>query len=220
MRFIHASIVFGFLHSAAAVAPHSCALNDLQTIANYDVSALTYPLSGSCIESMITTLEIGTSVHCGPCDQDNLSGDACEFCYARSAIAAVSGEALPLMITDSSCTSVEMTLIVTQPCWITGSSLSSCPVSVSNSNTQLSVSETCVSCAKRAFDNHTKDCETPCGKDMTDPDNIALCQSCTQAQYLSAATYCLTTKTSSAFASFGGLMISSLLMVVMIVFGH
>jgi len=228
MRFIHASIFLGLLDSGTAITP--CYVYDLQTIANYDVSSISsYPISGTCIETLTSTLKAAT-LGCVTCTSDDLSSDACKFCYAKSATLVVSIQAVPLMITNATCTSAEMALVASEPCWNTATSFSVCPVSSTSTSSELSVSETCASCAREAFANHADDCKINCGGDMDVVANKDLCEHCSQAQYLSAASYCLTvgsstttsaptTQASSAFASVGGLMMSSLLMAVLIVSG-
>ena len=185
---------------------------------------------------------------CEACTNESLSTEACKLCYAKSASYAVAYWAYRLQITNSTCTSMEFIGIVYEDCWSTATSLSECPVSVSN--VEYDVSETCASCARQAFVDHADDCKTPCSKDMNDEANVAFCKSCSQAQYLAAATYCLTvssdttststtttsttttstttssttstsapiTEASSADASFGRPM-SYILMVVMVVYG-
>jgi hypothetical protein len=189
----------------------------LQAIANYHVPTISeYPIPGDCIEALNTTLLNFVSANCQACMEYYLSSDACKFCYAQSATMAVAAAASALTITNSPCTSAEMAVISTDPCWTTASSLGDCPVSVS------SVRETCLSCARKAFMDRAGDCTTLCDKAAEDdPDKVsyALCNACSQAQHLASATYCLTVSSTETSSSFGGPIISPLLMVVTIVFG-
>lgn len=208
MRFTHASIVLGFFDSSTA-SPY-CTIADLQNVANLNVSAVaSFPIAGDCMTALNGTMQVGIS-SCTSCTAYNLTSDGCRFCYSLGAISAVAREAGLLLISNSSCTSADMVKIANDSCLATPGSLSSCS-SISG------LSAGCIPCATESIKNHAGDCTSACLN--VNENNHTRCYECSQAQYLSAATYCLTVTTSSAFASFGGLMISSLLMVVMIVFG-
>ena len=209
-----------------------CTEDNLKTIADIDVSEVSsYPISGDCIASLTATMRLKTDSFCAECTEFNPSDDACKLCFASGAFYALSVPASDLKITDSVCTSSEMLMIMTQPCWSSARWLGSCPEPVTSDSLEASVSETCSSCVQKAFADHANDCKTPCdkaAKDSTDTESYNLCVSCSEAQYLSAATYCLTVSsgsstttapTSSAFASVGGVMMASLLLVGMIVSG-
>ena len=191
MKFLHASVLFCF--AGTSTASVQCTNDDLKTIAELQVSDVTsYPIAGDCISNLNSTMAWISGAICEACTNESLSTEACKLCYARSASYAVGFWAYPnsLQITNSTCTSMEFIGIYLENCWSTATSLSECPVSVSN--VEYSVSETCASCAQKAFVDHADDCKTPCSKDMNDGANKAFCKSCSQAQYLVSATYCLT----------------------------
>jgi hypothetical protein len=112
-----------------------------------------------------------------------------------------------------------MKKIASDSCLATPSSLSSC--------SRISgLSAGCIPCATESIENHAGDCTSACLN--VNENNHTRCYECSQAQYLSAATHCLTVSsgsstttapTSSAFASVGGVMMASLLLVGMIVSG-
>lgn len=200
MRFIHAPILLVFLD--ATEAAFQCTAKELKTIADLDVSKVTsYPIPGDCITKLNADMIFHADSNCDTCTSANLSSEACKVCYAHSATLAVASQATSLLITESTCASMEMAVVSTESCWGTATSLSSCPDSVTNEYPHLSVSEACSSCVGKAFTDNANDCNTPCGKDMANADNKSTCKSCRQAQYLSAAAYCLTVGSTTSAAT-------------------
>ena len=201
MRFLHASVCSIFW--VCAEASSQCSETDFETIAKLAVSSVTsYPIPGDCITQLNADMEFYADSNCQYCTAADLSSTSCKLCYAHSASLAVATQATSLLITESTCTSMEMAVLSTESCWKTEFSMYTCPISVDDKYPQLSVSEACVSCARKAFfTDHANDCKTSCAKDMTIAANKNMCKLCSQAQYLSAATYCLTLGTTRSAAT-------------------
>ena len=223
MRFFVASILSSSLHHVFAST--TCSGYNLQQISQIPISFSSSTVQTGWATSTLTCYtalatnqtvqEVAGCSSCSPTSTTNLLSADCKLCSQAAAVQVAASVYPSPAYTNSTCNASDATALAN----LKISTYTSCVNGGSDSTTCLSkqgVSQSCGSCTANAFNVRLASCNTACPSSMSTTD-IALCEACQQAEYLAASSVCLV---SSAFAGFGGVLVSTVLMVVILFFGH
>lgn len=223
MRFFVASFLASSINHVIATTP-VCSGYNLQQISSIPITYSATTVTTNWIDSTTTcytalksnqtTTETSACTDCSVSSAANLLSDRCEYCSMAAAAKVVAAFPVPAY-TNSSCSATDASKLAN----MNVDTYAKCLVSSTSTTclTSYGVSAGCSSCTAEAFNARSKSCDTACPATMSTADQISACQACQQAEYIAASSVCLV---SSAFAGFGGVFVSTILMVVILFFGH